>query len=63
MYDYRINFSFFIKCCNKIYSIKFLWNFILVEYFGLQSLNNIHTLILLVVYYLLTLNIKFKVER
>jgi len=54
---------FLLNVVTKFIAIKFLWNFILVEYFGLQSLNNIHTLILLVVYYLLTLNIKFKVER
>ena len=54
---------FLLNVVTKFIAIKLLWNFILVEYFGLQSLNNIHTLILLVVYYLLTLNIKFKVER
>jgi len=54
---------FLLNVVTKFIAIKLLWNFILVEYFGLQSLNNIHTLILLAVYYLLTLNIKFKVER
>jgi len=58
----RLILAFLLNAITKFVAIKLLWNFILVEYFGLQSLNNIHALIILVVCYLLTLSTKFKIE-